>query len=130
MVGSDWADAGTPYVWSSPDGLTWNDPVPLPFGPPADAAFLSGVSTDGKALVAFGDDVEYSPGTGPAIGRASMWMSTDASNWVQVPAAALDVPGSIEAGFVKVALPFDDGWIAFGQGSVGGADSELVWRSI
>jgi len=104
--------------------------VPLPFGPLADAAFSSGVSTDDTALVAFGDDVEYSPGTGRAVGRASMWMSADASNWVQVPAAALDVPGSIEAGFVKVALPFDGGWIAFGQGSVGGADSELVWRSI
>jgi hypothetical protein len=131
MIGEDWQDSGIPYVWTSPDGRMWNSPTPLPIQPQNHSASLSlfhNLSTDGTVLVATG--MEFAPGPGPASAGAAMWMSIDASNWVLVPAAALDAPGSIESRSAGPALPFEGGWIALGHGSIGGVDVDLIWRSI
>jgi len=108
-IGETAVSPRSPRVWTSPDGRSWSGPGNLPeqgFG----SAVPSDLAVDGSVLVAVGSD--RFPG-GVRTG-ASIWMSSDAVEWIQVPGPALDGDAVIENFSAFSVVRFASQWIVLG----------------
>ena len=106
--------AQAPLVWLSSDGRTWENPVQLRTRAETGSSFVRGLATDGSILVAVGDDVIFAEDYGPATGDASIWMSSDGTDWDQVPPEELRGDAILDTVDATSVLRSGDGWIVLG----------------
>ena len=128
MVGQDRASLSAPDIWFSVDGRTWSDPTTLPVRPETGSSFVDGLATDGSILVAVGDDVIFDDGQ--AVSGASIWMSTDAVQWTQVPPEELSGDALLDATVAWSVARLDDTWIVLGTTWTPTAEQDaagIVW---
>ena len=97
-----------------------------------DISVPGGLGTDGNVLLAVGNDIDLDPPSEPIVSGASIWMSADAVEWVQVPPAALDGDAILDSVGASAALPFDGRWVVLGETwtTSEGSDVGVVWQSI
>lgn len=127
MVGT--GEAGSGVAWISANGRTWSEPTTLPTRPKTGSSFVNGLATDGSILVAVGDNVIFGPGTSPATGDTSIWMSSNGTDWVQVPPETLRGAVVLDQVAADSVVQLNETWVVLGSSHSHSEDVSvgLVW---